>query len=122
MRSRHPIRIWTRDDEVSIQEAFLRASAQTEQFYNEAGRISTEHALIDDNADARGTPAAMFRGTRPIAQAKDNAPLDGRAAARQTFTQSELTQRTDLETQLETLMLQLAKLYQAAEQRQSDAK
>ncbi len=136
------------DDEVSIQEAFLRASAETQQFYKTAGRISTEHALIDDNADARGTPATMFRGTRPIAKAKDNTPLDGRAASRQTlapsntrlpFTQSELAQRDDLEAQLEQLrqqkltldaaayraklepvMIQLAKLYQAAEQRRND--
>lgn len=141
------------DDEVSIQEAFLRASAGVQQFYEEAGRISTEHALIDDNGDARGTPATMFRGTRRIAKAKDGATLDGREASRITltptatrlpFTQDELAQRNDLETQLEELrqrhqleksslndpaidadleplMIQLAKLYQAAEQRQKDA-
>ncbi len=135
------------DDEVSIQEAFLRASSETQQFYAAAGRISTEHALLDDNADGRGTPASMFRGTRPIVKAKDDTPLDGRAASRQTltptnirlpFTPSELSQRTDLETQLEELrqqkssldaasyeakleplLLQLARLYQAAEQRRS---
>lgn len=141
------------DDEVSIQEAFLRASAEVEQFYEAAGRISTEHALIDDNADARGTPATMFRGTRPIANAKDGATLDGREASRFTltpaatrlpFTSAELAQRNELESQLqelrhrrgpeksrvsdpafhaelEPLVRQLAKLYQAAEERQKDA-
>lgn len=147
------------DDEVSIHEAFLRASAGVQQFYNADDRISTEHALIDDNGDGRGTPATMFRGTRPIGEAKDGATLDGSAAeamtlapadARLPFTQAELDQRRELETQLvelrqrkpslvdvalentaiqesaydaelEPLMLELAKLYQAAEHRQRDA-
>ncbi|TWT75385.1 hypothetical protein [Allorhodopirellula solitaria] len=136
------------DDEVSVHEAFLRASAEVRQFYEDEGRISTEHALIDDNADARGTPAAMFRGTRPIAEAKDGAQLDGRAASRFTltpaakrlpFTPAELTQRNELETrleelrakrssldeaafdaELEPLLVKLAKIYRAAEKRQQE--
>lgn len=136
------------DDEVSVHEAFLRASTEVRQFYENAGRISTEHALIDDNGDGRGTPATMFRGTRAVGKAKDDAKLDGREASRLTlapvdarlpFTQAELAQRHELEMQLEELRqrkpslddaayeaeleplaLKLAKLYQAAEQRQQD--
>lgn len=133
------------DDEVSVHEAFLRASAAVQQFYETEARISTEHALIDDNGDGRGTPAKMFRGTRAIASAKDGTALDGKYAARITlspaenrlpFTADELNLRADIEgqldrlrnqkdaiseeqydAQLEPLMLRLAKLYQAAEQR-----
>lgn len=100
------------DDEVSIHEAFLRASAEVQQFYNAAGRISTEHALIDDNGDGLGTPAKMFRGTRPIGKPKANSKLDGLEASKRTltpaverlsFTQSELDKRRELETQLAEL-------------------
>ena len=52
------------DDEVSVHEAFLRASAEVRQFYETEDRILTEHALIDDNGDGKGTPASMFRGMR----------------------------------------------------------
>lgn len=139
------------DGEVSIHEAFLRASAQVQQFYESEGRISTEHALIDDNGDGLGTPAKMFRGTRPIGNPKGGGKLDGSTASKMTlapanqrlpFTQSERNKRRDLErrltelrtassslngddvgeaayyAELEPLMLELSKLYRAAEQRQ----
>ncbi|QDT12239.1 hypothetical protein [Planctomycetes bacterium K23_9] len=133
------------DDEVSVQEAFLRASNDVEEFYKSENRIATENALIDDNADSRGTPAKMFRGVRPIAKAKDGSPLDGNYAARITLSPSgnawtlaadERKQRDELEHQLEVIrsqketldqseyqtaiepvMIQLAKIYQAAEER-----
>ncbi len=133
------------DDEVSVQEAFLRASAEVRQFYESQARISTEHALIDDNGDGRGTPAKMFRGTRVIASAKDGATVDGKNASRITlspaenrlpFTTGELQERSDIERQLdelrrhkealsenaydaalEPLLMRLAEIYQAAEQR-----
>lgn len=133
------------DDEVSVHEAFLRASDEVRQFYESEDRIVTEHALIDDNGDGKGTPATMFRGVRANAVAKDGAKLDGPAAARVTlspagqrlpFTAEERKQRAALEksldelrsrrkelsekeyeSELEPLMLTLAKLYQAAEQR-----
>lgn len=133
------------DDEVSIQEAFLRASSDVQAFYDSEARISTEHALLDDNGDAKGTPAKMFRGTRPIAKAKGNAALDGKTAAKFTLSPSqggllltadEVKLRSDIEsrldqlrsqkesmdrdpyyTALESLMLEMANLYRKAEQR-----
>ena len=53
-----------KDDQTSILEAFLAASTQTVAFYEDDGRLVTEHALIDDNGDARGTPRTFFRGVR----------------------------------------------------------
>lgn len=53
-----------KDDQTSILEAFLAASQKTVAFYEDDGRLVTEHALIDDNGDARGTPRNFFRGVR----------------------------------------------------------
>lgn len=68
-----------RDQTVSLLEAFLSASAATETFYKEAGRLSSEHALLDDNGDAKGTPATQYSGLRAL-PAKDGSPVDGRLA------------------------------------------
>lgn len=137
------------DDEVSVQEAFLKASKQAQQFYDDADRIATEHALIDDNGDGKGTPAKMFRGVRAIGKSKDGSPLDGRDASRRTLvpigqtvvldakervirdqTEAELDQlrsKKDAMTEdaylsaLEPLMLRLARLYRAAEKASKEA-
>lgn len=66
-----------KDGQVSLLEAFLAASGRTAQFYKTEGRIATEHALLDDNGDALGTPADWFRGLRAVRRAKDNATVDG---------------------------------------------
>lgn len=133
------------DGEVSIHEAFLRASAGVRMFYESEDRLATEHAIIDDNGDGKGTPATMFRGVRPNAEAKEGA-LDGAAALRVTvtpsggrlpFTSVELKERAVIEDQLDALrgrvgeldqqaldaallplMLRLSQLYQIAQERQ----
>ena len=137
------------DDEVSVHEAFVRASAEVQRFYDAEARLMTEHALIDDNGDSRGTPATMFRGSKTIAQAKEGS-VDGKLSRRislattgnvLSLTDDELKQRTGLENQIEQLrgkketltteqydaqlhplMLALAKIYAAAEARQDAAK
>ncbi|WP_146525597.1 hypothetical protein [Novipirellula artificiosorum] len=131
------------DHEVSVHEAFLRASADVEAFYDSAARISTEHALIDDNGDGLGTPATRFRGVRPIPSANDKEKLDGKVASRMTLSPSAnalrlsaeaAEERNQIENQLdqlrlakesmslddylskiEPLMIRLAIIYQAAE-------
>ena len=52
------------DGQTSVLEAFVTAAQQVQAFYTEAGRLATEHALIDDNGDKQGTPAEWFRGVR----------------------------------------------------------
>jgi hypothetical protein len=66
-----------KDGQTSLLEAFLSASHAVAQFYAGAGRLATEHALLDDNGDGLGTPAEWFRGTRPVQKAQDGASLDG---------------------------------------------
>jgi hypothetical protein len=72
----------------------------------------TEHALIDDNGDGRGTPADWFRGTRAIKKADDDAAPDGLRASRMALVENETerqltaeqrTLRDELEGELEAL-------------------
>jgi hypothetical protein len=66
-----------KDGQTSLLEAYLTASHAVGAFYTAAGRLATEHALLDDNGDALGTPAEWFRGIRPVQKARDDATLDG---------------------------------------------
>ncbi|HEX2100468.1 MAG TPA: hypothetical protein VHF69_07385, partial [Candidatus Synoicihabitans sp.] len=68
------------DGQTSVLEAFVTAAQQVQSFYTEAGRLATEHALIDDNGDREGTPAEWFRGTRVIRRASGDRAPDGDAA------------------------------------------
>ncbi len=100
-----------RDNTVSLLEAFLSASNSVETFYKEAGRLTSEHALIDDNGDGKGTPASLYSGLR-VQSAKDGTPVDGRlarklslnsAASNDALSPQQLEQRNQLEQQLESL-------------------
>jgi len=127
------------DGQISLLEAFLAASRQSTEFYKLQGRLVTEHALIDDNGDGRGTPAEWFKGLQAVKQARDGAALDGNfaqqfrlipSAAELALTAEQLAQRDALERavllqrekkaqmpedeyyqELEKLLLQLAGLY-----------
>ncbi len=48
---------------VSLLEAFLAASQGTEAHYKSLDRLTTEHALLDDNGDGLGSRAEWFDGT-----------------------------------------------------------
>ncbi|MCA9175144.1 MAG: hypothetical protein KDB14_11730 [Planctomycetales bacterium] len=132
-----------KDGQTSLLEAFLLASKQTQDFYADENRLATEHALLDDNGDQRGTPADWFHGIRPVKSPKDGA-MDGLLASRRVFVPgdserdaspqfladrdkleqqiSSLRQRKaelpedDYYQQLEPLMLQLSKLYESLPQ------
>ena len=69
-----------KDGQVSLLEAYLTACRQVDEFYEQEARLATEHALLDDNGDGLGTPAAWFRGLRATQRAKDGASLDGTRA------------------------------------------
>ena len=70
------------DDCVSVLEAFLAASNRVAQFYENEGRLASEQALLDDNGDSRGTPAAFYRGARPVKAPANGLKLDGSFASR----------------------------------------
>lgn len=69
-----------KDGQVSLLEAYLTACRQLDEYYSQEARLATEHALLDDNGDGLGTPAAWFRGLRATQRAKDGATLDGTRA------------------------------------------
>lgn len=127
-----------KDGQTSLLEAFLRASRLTRQFYDGDGRLATEHALIDDNGDGRGTAAEEFADNIHLLQIDPG--LDGLAASQWCLTPAaeelwltpELRARRDaLEvsirslrarrsempedayyTELEPLLLEMAELYE----------
>lgn len=131
------------DKEVSLLEAFLAATAQTERFYEEDARLTTEHALLDDNGDQAGITADFYRGIRPVKKAAKNVTIDGNNAARiivmtspdsPVFTEKLNAERLAIESkldelrkrrpkmieseyldELEKLMLDMAKVYETAE-------
>lgn len=105
-----------RDGQTSVLEAFISAANKTELYYDENGRLSTEHALIDDNGDGRGTPFDWFNGTRLVKKAaQPNDSPDGKRArlislipslAEQNLTDKQRAARDDLEAKIEQLRLQ----------------
>lgn len=66
-----------KDDQTSLLEAFLAASAKLREFYSADGRLATEHALLDDNGDKLGTPADFYQGLRLVKESKSSAAPDG---------------------------------------------
>ena len=129
-----------KDGQVSLLEAYLTACRNLDEFYKQEARLPSEHALLDDNGDGLGTPAAWFRGIRATQRAKEGASLDGTrahqihlvASDREKQLPPELRKRRDaLElaiaklreekaalneddyyNRLEKLMLELAQLYE----------
>jgi len=132
-----------KDGQTSLLEAWLAAAKQTQSFYESESRLATEHALLDDNGDGKGTPADWFRGIYVTKASKDGAIPDGTLAnqfilvpgeheaqlsAQQLQKRDELEQqlaqlrqqKSDLSEedylrQLREILIPLARLYQSAE-------
>lgn len=102
------------DGVVSLLEAFLAASRQTQLFYREESRLATEHALLDDNGDAAGTAADFFRGINVVAAAEEGKNVDGQFAHRWRLTEFEgaITLSDDAQERCDELESQLAELRQ----------
>lgn len=131
-----------KDGQTSVLEAFCSASQSVGAVYQQDGRLATEHALIDDNGDGRGTPADWFEGTRSVKKPKEGL-ADGLAAnslclerhgVDAKFTSEQRARRYELESQLERtrdrkskmdetsylariepILIELSRLYESAE-------
>jgi hypothetical protein len=68
------------DGGVSVLEAFLFAAKRVESSFGEEGLLATEHALLEDNGDGRGTPASFYRGLAPVKRPAEDAAPDGHRA------------------------------------------
>ncbi len=101
-----------KDGQTSLLEAFLTASAAVDQFYAGAGRLATEHALLDDNGDGLGTRADWFRGTRPVQKAEGGVSPDGYRASQIHLVRSDAEDRIppQLRAQRDRLELEVVKL------------
>ena len=66
-----------KDGQTSLLESFLIAANQLAEFYSSAGRLATEHPLLDDNGDGFGTPPDWYRGIQPVKKAEEDAAIDG---------------------------------------------
>jgi hypothetical protein len=101
-----------KDGQTSLLEAFLTASHRVDEFYIAAGRLVTEHALLDDNGDGLGTRADWFRGIRPVQKAEDGAALDGYRAHQFCIIHSEAENKMppELRAKRDRLELEVVKL------------
>jgi hypothetical protein len=61
---------WDGDGQVSVFEAWLHAVHAVERFYKEAGRMVTEHAVLEDSGDGRPVGREAFDAPVPSSEAK----------------------------------------------------
>ena len=112
-----------KDGQTSLLEAFLLASARVGEFYEQDARLRTETALLDDNGDARGTPAAWFRGIHPTRKPRDGGGLLDGARAHQFHLLSSPAERelpAEVRARRDTLELQIAQLRQTKGETQDE--
>jgi hypothetical protein len=121
---------------ISVLEAFNYATKQTADWYKQKDRLATEHALIDDNGDGVGHEEAkegdgtlsktLFIDSKPMEQAGGDAELARLLGERQRLEESieklkarkgEMKQE-EYESELERLLVEVAKLTQAIKARQ----
>lgn len=91
------------DGHVSVLEAFVYANRLTADFYTRAGRLATEHALLDDNGDGVGREKAEA-GEGLLARATYLDSLSIEDAAATAATGKLLKERTRLEGEIEQLI------------------
>jgi hypothetical protein len=89
----------------------------------------TEHALLDDNGDGKGTPADFFEGVRPVKDPRTEAQVDGARANQWNLVMSaeeqamlpELRQKRDtLEMRVESLRAKKATMEEGEYYKQLD--
>ena len=104
------------DKQVSLLEAFRYASKAAATFYDQEGRLATEHALLEDNGDGIGTRSEVFEADAAVAP---GTALDGARAAQmvlvlsaeeQQLTDAQRSMRDALERELNNLKVERSKL------------
>jgi hypothetical protein len=122
------------DGHISVLEAFVYANRLTEDFYKRAGRLATEHALLDDNGDGVGhdkleageglLARATYLDSLSVDEAAATAAI-GRMLKERTRLEAEIEQviahkanmqETEYEATLERLFIELAKVNRSIKQ------
>ncbi len=91
------------DGHISVLEAFTYASRLTAEFYTRAGRLATEHPLVEDNGDGVGHDKAEG-GDGLLARATWLDSLSVAEAATSAATLKLLRERARLEGEIEQLI------------------
>ncbi|MGZ8844725.1 MAG: hypothetical protein ACXW18_13750, partial [Pyrinomonadaceae bacterium] len=122
------------DGHISVLEAFTYANRLTAEFYTRAGRLATEHALLEDNGDGVGHPKleggdgmvaratyldslSVEEAAANVATAKlirDRKRLEGEIA--QLIARKSVMRENEYEAELERLFIELAKVNRAIKQ------
>jgi len=97
------------DGHTSVLEAFVYANRLTEDFYKRAGRLASEHALLDDNGDGVGHDK-LEAGEGLLARATYLDSLSVDEAAATASTGRLLKERTRLEGEIEQLIARKANM------------
>ena len=97
------------DGHISILEAFTYANRLTAEFYTRAGRLATEHALLEDNGDGVGRERAES-GEGVLARATYLDSLSVEEAAANATTAKLLKERQRLEGEIEQLIARKTQL------------
>jgi len=100
------------DGHISVLEAFVYASRLTEDFYKRAGRLATEHALLDDNGDGVGHDK-LEGGEGLLARATYLDSLSVDAAAATAAIGRLLKERTRLEGEIEQVIARKANMQES---------
>jgi hypothetical protein len=100
------------DGHISVLEAFVYANRLTEDFYKRAGRLATEHALLDDNGDGVGHDK-IEAGEGLLARATYLDSLSVDEAAATAATGRLMKERTRLEGEIEQLIARKANMQEA---------
>jgi hypothetical protein len=122
------------DGHISVLEAFVYANRLTAEFYTRAGRLATEHALIEDNGDGVGRERveggegllarATYLDSLSFAQAAENVAV-ARLLKERTRLEGEIEQwiarkatvaEAEYEATLERLFIELAKVNRSIKQ------
>lgn len=100
------------DGHTSVLEAFVYANRLTEEFYKRAGRLATEHALIDDNGDGVGREKPEA-GEGLLARATYLDSLSVDEAAASAATGRLIKERSRLEGEIEQLIARKGNMAEA---------
>ncbi|PWT96083.1 MAG: hypothetical protein C5B55_00470 [Blastocatellia bacterium] len=91
------------DGHISVLEAFAYATRLTAEFYSRAGRLATEHALLEDNGDGVGHEK-MEEGDGLLARATYLDSLNVEQAAANVATAKLLREKERLESDINELI------------------
>jgi len=100
------------DGHVSVLETFTYANRLTAEFYTRAGRLATEHALLEDNGDGVGHER-VEGGEGLLARATYLDSLSVAEAAENVAVAKLLRERTRLEGEIEQLIARKGSLAEA---------